>query len=110
MQLFQRELKVDLSHMEIDQEKRGGLIWTSSHNCSTFHPSLFVSFSKKTFYSILEYMAQRIKSLSAIHETWLRYLVWEREKGKGTHSSIITWRIPWTEEPGGLQTMWLQRV
>ena len=32
------------------------------------------------------------------------------EKGMATHSSILVWRIPWTEEPGGLQSMWLQRV
>ena len=32
------------------------------------------------------------------------------EKGKGAHSSILAWRIPWTEEPGGLQSMELQRV
>ena len=57
-------------------------------------------------------MAQTVKSLSAIHETWLWYLVREDllEKGKATHSSILTWRIPRTEEPAGLQTMWLQRA
>ena len=32
------------------------------------------------------------------------------EKGMATHSSILAWRIPWTEEPGGLQSMWSQRV
>ena len=32
------------------------------------------------------------------------------EKGMATYSSILAWRIPWTEEPGGLQSMWLQRV
>ena len=32
------------------------------------------------------------------------------EKGKATHSSILAWKVPWTEEPGGLQSMWLQRV
>ena len=39
-------------------------------------------------------------------------LGWEDplEKGMATHSSVLTWRIPWTEEPGGLQSMWLQRV
>ena len=66
----------------------------------------------KTFYSILEYMAQTVKSLSAIHETWLWYLVREDllEKGKATHSSILTWRIPRTEEPAGLWPNELQRV
>ena len=45
-------------------------------------------------------------------ETWVRSLRWEDalEKGMATHSSILTWRIPWTEKPGGLQTMRLQRA
>ena len=44
-------------------------------------------------------------------ETWVRSLCWEDplEKGKATHSSIV-WRITWTEEPGGLQSMRSQRV
>ena len=52
------------------------------------------------------------KNLPAVQETWIRSLVWEDplEKGMATHSSILAWRIPWTEEPGGLQSMGLQRV
>ena len=47
-----------------------------------------------------------------MQETWVWSLGWEDplEKGTTTHSSILAWRIPWTEEPGGLQFMWLQRV
>ena len=47
-----------------------------------------------------------------MRETRVRSLVWEDplEKEMETHSSILTWRIPWTEESGGLQTMGLQRV
>ena len=43
---------------------------------------------------------------------WVGSLGWEEplEKGMETHSSILDWRIPWTEEPGGLQSMGLQRV
>ena len=43
---------------------------------------------------------------------WTRSLVWEGplEKEMAIHSSILAWRIPWTEEPGGLQSMGLQRV
>ena len=57
-------------------------------------------------------MVQLIKNLPAIRETWVRSLGWEDllEKGKATHSSILAWRIPWTEEPGGLQSMGTQRV
>ena len=57
-------------------------------------------------------MAQRIKRLPALQETWVRSLGPEDplEKEMATHSSILAWRIPWTEEPGGLQSMGLQRV
>ena len=57
-------------------------------------------------------VAQTIKNLPAMRETWARSLGWEDplEKGTATHSSILTWRMPWTEEPGGLESMGLQRV
>ena len=47
-----------------------------------------------------------------MQETWVWFLGWEEplEKDMVTHSSILTWRIPWTEEPGGLQSMDLQNV
>ena len=53
-----------------------------------------------------------VKNLPAMHETWVRSLGQEDplEKGMTTHSSILAWRIPGTEEPGGLQSMGLQRV
>ena len=57
-------------------------------------------------------MAQKVKNLPVMQETWVRSLGWEDalEKGMATHSSILAWRIPWTEEPGGLQSMGSQRV
>ena len=57
-------------------------------------------------------MAQMVKSLPAMQETRDQFLVQEdpQEKGMAAHSSILAWRIPWTEEPGGLQSMGLQRV
>ena len=57
-------------------------------------------------------MAQMVKNLPAMRETWVRFLGWEDplEKEMATHSSILAWEIPWTEEPGGLQSMWMQRV
>jgi len=57
-------------------------------------------------------VAQMIKSLSAIQETQVGSLGQEDppEKGMATHSSILDWEIPWTEEPGGLQSMGSQRV
>ena len=55
-------------------------------------------------------VAQLVKNLPAIRETWVRSLGWEDplEEGMATHSSLIAWRIPWIEEPGGLQSMGLQ--
>ena len=54
-------------------------------------------------------VAQLVKNPPAA-QTWVRSLSWEYplEKGKATHPSILAWRIPWTEEPGGLQSMGLQ--
>ena len=53
-----------------------------------------------------------LKHLPAMRETWVRSLGWEDslEKEMATHSSILAWRIPWTEEHGGLQSMGSQRV
>ena len=52
-------------------------------------------------------MAQMIKNLPAMQETWVQSLGWKDllEKGLAIHSSILAWSIPWTEEPGGLQSM-----
>ena len=52
-------------------------------------------------------VAQLVKNLPAMWETWVQSLGWEdpREEGMATHPSILAWRIPWTEEPGGLQSM-----
>ena len=57
-------------------------------------------------------MTQRLKRLPAICETWVLPLGWEDplEKEMATHSSILAWRIPWTEEPSGLHFMGSQRV
>ena len=52
-------------------------------------------------------MAQMVKNLPATQETWVQSLGWEDplEKEMGTHSGILAWRIPWTEKPGGEQSM-----
>ena len=57
-------------------------------------------------------VAQRLKCLPTMRETWVRSLGWEDplEKEMAIHSSILAWRIPWTEEPGGLQSTGSQRV
>ena len=57
-------------------------------------------------------MAEMVKNLPAVQEMQVRSLGREDplEKRMATHSSILAWRIPWTEEPGGLQSMGSQRV
>ena len=57
-------------------------------------------------------VAQIVKNLPAMWETWVRSLSWEDplEKDMATYSSILAWKIPWTEEPGELQVVGLQRV
>ena len=63
-------------------------------------------------YSWAFLVAQTVKNLPAVWETWIQSLGWEDplEEAMATHSSILPWRIPWTEEPGGLQSMGPQRV
>ena len=53
------------------------------------------------------FIAQSVKNLPAMQETWVRFLGQEDplEKEMATHSSILAWRIPWTEHPGRLQSM-----
>ena len=57
-------------------------------------------------------MAQTVKNLPAMQETWVWSLSWEDplKEGMATHSSILAWEIPQTEEPVGLQSMGSQRV
>ena len=57
-------------------------------------------------------MAQMVKNPPTMQETQVPFLGQEKplEKGKATHFSIFAWRIPWTEEPGGLQSTGMRRV
>ena len=61
-------------------------------------------------YSWVSLVAETVKNLPAKQETWIQYLGREDplEEGMATHSSILAWRIAWTEEPGGLLSMELQ--
>ena len=61
---------------------------------------------------LFAYVAQSVKNLPAVQEIWVRSLGWEDplEKEMATHSSILAWKISWTEEPGGLQSMGSQRI
>ena len=57
-------------------------------------------------------VAQMVKNPPVMWETWVGSLSWEDplEEGVATHSSILAWGSPWTEEPGGLHSMGLQRI
>ena len=57
-------------------------------------------------------MAQLVKNLPAMQETWIQSLGQEDplEKGMATHASILAWEIPWTEEPGGLGLLGLDKA
>ena len=57
-------------------------------------------------------MAQMVKNLPGMQETWVRSLDWDDllEKGMATHPRILAWRIPWTKKAGRLQPMGSQRV
>ena len=85
-------------------------------------PSLLSGSLRPFFYSSFVYSChlllissasvRSILNLPAMQETWVRSLGWEDplEKGMATHSSVLAWRIPWTEEPGRLQSIGSQRV
>ena len=61
---------------------------------------------------LVSLVAQTVKNLPVMEETGVQSLGWEDplEKGMATHSGILAWRIPWTEEPGGPQSVGSQRV
>ena len=72
-----------------------------------FLPSIHPSFHPQAF---VKYLAQMVKCLPAVWETQVRSLGWEDalEKEMATHSSVLAWTFPWTEEPGGLWSMGTQ--
>ena len=57
-------------------------------------------------------VVQMVKSPPAMQETWVQFLGWEDplEEGMAAHARVLAWRIPWTEKPGGPQSMGSQRV
>ena len=74
------------------------------------HPHQPLLFSVLFF--IIAFFGSQVKNLLPMQETQVQSLGWEdlMEKGMTTHSSILAWKIPWTEKPGGLQSMRSQRV
>ena len=76
-------------------------------------PSSVYSFNYHSSYLPLDSLVvQMVKSLPTMQETWVQSLDQEDplEKGMATHCSILAWKIPWIEEPGGLQSMGSQTV
>ena len=74
--------------------------------------TLSIFFYNQEHHNWASLVAQRLKRLPAMWETWVRSLGQEDplDKEMATHSSILAWRIPWTEESGGLQSIEWQRV
>ena len=106
----------EVSEHPLSFKSRGSSgLWKLLKNTpSKFHP--FLS-SQVLFVSHLSYcgaslVAQMVKNLPAMRETWVQFLDRKDppEKRMATHSSILAWRIPWIEEPGGLQFMGSHRV
>ena len=85
-------------------------LWDSHLNARVQHHKSWGQEDGSGFESSL--VAQMVKNLPAKWETWVRSLGWEDhvKKGMTTYSSILAWRFPWTEEPGGVQSMGSQRV
>ena len=79
---------------------------SKSNNC----PSKLISLI--LYYTRTSLVGQLVKNLLAMQETWVLFLGREDslEKEMATHSSVLTWRIPWTEEPGGLPSVGSHRV
>ena len=79
-----------------------------------FSPQLYLHlhYVNLRLYYRASLVAQLVKNLLAVQESWIWSLGWEDplEKEMATHSSILAWKIPWTEEPGGLQSMGLQEL
>ena len=82
----------------------GGFFTTSNTYYLTPVLDLFDSLESSEWASLV---AQLVKNLPAMQETWVQFLYWEYnvEKEMTTHCNIIAWRIPWPEEPGRLQSM-----
>ena len=97
------DFQCDIHHLGHNQSR----VW---HFMKTIHEAVNEDLSNRPL--PLYKVAQLVKNLSAVQETWVRSLGQEDplEKGMATHSSILAWRIQWMEEPGRLQSMGSQRV
>ena len=87
--------------------KRPGIFWHLKGVYLHNSPFSVFKFGNHSLLSWASLVAQTVKNLPAIRETWIQSLGCENplEKGKAIYSSILAWRIPWTEESGKLQSM-----
>ena len=87
-----------------------GAWWVTVHGVAK-SPTRLSDFTD-SLTNLTSLVAQRLKRLPAMRETWVQSLGRKDalEKEMAIHSSILAWEIPWTEEPGGLQSMGSQRV
>ena len=85
--------------------------WITEEQALEFYLFLYLQLLTR-YLAHTSLLAQIVKNLPAMQETWIWSLSWEDplEKGTATHSSILAWRIPWTEEPGRLQFIESQRA
>ena len=90
---------------------RGGPKWARA-DTGMFHPLVVKAFCQPLEVLGALLVAQMVKESTQNAGVWVRSLGWEHplEEGMATHSSLLAWRTPSTEEPGRLQFMWTQRV
>ena len=97
----------------LENPRDGGAWWAAVYGVAQSQTQLKrLSSSSRLFYSRASLVAQRLKRLPPMWETQVQSLGREDplEEEMATHSSVLAWRIPWTGEPGGLQSMGSQRV
>ena len=97
----------NLSFFDLTDFFNATMYYLSCVRCYTNCFTCIISFNSLTIYLVIFPVAQTVKNLPAMQETRVQSLGWEDplEKGMAIHSSILAWRIPWTEEPGGPQSV-----
>jgi len=94
-----------------NERTRGQYFLLYVHKCAYINTHTYLHFNTKMVILCLLFLgfllAQTVKNLPAMQETWVWFLGWEDplEEGLATHSRILAWIIPWTEEPGGLPSI-----
>ena len=100
------------SYVSKFQCHREGALYHAQQRLILFFFFFFSNIALASCFQWASLVAQMVKNPPAMQETWVWPLGWEDplEEGMATHSSILAWRIPWTEEPGGPQSLESQRA